>query len=55
MLLKENFFVVERLFLRLASIEDDLKLEAFVQKHLLDIIQYMSTGEPDVRNKVIWL
>ncbi|MCP9264700.1 hypothetical protein DINM_022843 [Dirofilaria immitis] len=42
---------VERLFLRLALINDDSKLEAFIRKHLLDIIHCTSTGEVEVRNK----
>ncbi|KAM3717041.1 Proteasome adapter and scaffold protein [Dirofilaria immitis] len=42
---------LERLFLRLALINDDSKLEAFIRKHLLDIIHCTSTGEVEVRNK----
>uniref|UniRef100_A0A1I8EZK5 Vac14_Fab1_bd domain-containing protein n=1 Tax=Wuchereria bancrofti TaxID=6293 RepID=A0A1I8EZK5_WUCBA len=41
----------ERLFLHLALIDDDSKLETFTRKHLLDIIECTSTGDVEVRNK----
>ncbi|KAL3985719.1 Proteasome stabiliser family protein [Acanthocheilonema viteae] len=47
----EICFELERLFLHLALINDDSKLEAFTRKHLLDIIQCTSAGEVEVRNK----
>lgn len=53
-LLLINVISVERLFLHLALIDDDSKLEAFTRKHLLDIIQCTSAGEVEVRNKVIY-
>ncbi|VDN40278.1 unnamed protein product [Gongylonema pulchrum] len=47
----EICFQLERLFLRLATIENDQKLEAFVRKYLLEIIECTSTGESAVRDK----
>ncbi|EFO27762.2 hypothetical protein LOAG_00726 [Loa loa] len=47
----EICFELERLFLHLALINDDSKLEAFTRKHLLDIIDCTSKGEVEVRNK----
>uniref|UniRef100_A0A915PHK3 ARM repeat superfamily protein n=1 Tax=Setaria digitata TaxID=48799 RepID=A0A915PHK3_9BILA len=48
---EQLLITVERLFLHLALIDDNPKLEAFVRKYLLDIIECTSTGEADVRNK----
>ncbi|VIO98641.1 Uncharacterized protein BM_BM3047 [Brugia malayi] len=47
----EMCFQLERLFLHLALINDDSKLETFTHKHLLDIIECTSTGDVEVRNK----
>ncbi|VDK85675.1 unnamed protein product [Litomosoides sigmodontis] len=47
----EICFELERLFLHLALINDDSKLEVFTRKHLLDIIQCTSAGDVEVRNK----
>ncbi|VDM08398.1 unnamed protein product [Wuchereria bancrofti] len=44
-------YILERLFLHLALIDDDSKLETFTRKHLLDIIECTSTGDVEVRNK----
>uniref|UniRef100_A0A158Q7N0 Non-specific serine/threonine protein kinase n=1 Tax=Elaeophora elaphi TaxID=1147741 RepID=A0A158Q7N0_9BILA len=48
---KLTLIPVERLFLQLALIDDDSKLEAFLQKHLLDIIQCTSAGDVEIRDK----
>ncbi|VDK19502.1 unnamed protein product [Anisakis simplex] len=46
---------VERLFLRLASINDDSKLEQFACSSLMQIIETMSSGSETLRSKGIEL
>uniref|UniRef100_F1KQ69 Proteasome-associated protein ECM29 n=1 Tax=Ascaris suum TaxID=6253 RepID=F1KQ69_ASCSU len=51
----EACFQLERLFLRLASLSEDAKLEQFARASLLEIIRLLSSGGPATRSKGIEL